>query len=435
MKKIILLYFIVLSLKSFAQNDIGLNFSKTIWQGNVVNPAFMPQNKIVIASPSIYFGYYNTFGGFLVNNNLLKIKSSNTRDFISGNNDLSFGGLGFAVGQNGYLSFSQTLHTERSLSGSGNLFKAIVEGNAQFVGKTIDFSPNLKYSKYNEFAATYAHNLGKLTVGGKVKLFTGLANVQTGGNSSFSLSTDSDAYQLKFDLDYKLQASKNVATILGDLTTAPNFSVSNFSLVDGIGMGLDLGATYDLTDKITLGASANNLLASIKWNGGKEYATNAKFNIEGVDIVKLIKDSTFSLQYPNLDTVVKNMNFTTTSKNFRTSPSKSLTLTGSYKVNNFLTTNALVAFSSGRSYAALNATATLKNWVEAGLTYSIRNRSFSDLGANIAVKIGPVQAYCIADNFLATFKPLKTHNFNVRVGANLAFGTTPRYRKKVIIIE
>lgn len=431
MKKIILLYFIVLSLKSFAQNDIGLNFSKTIWQSNIANAAFMPKNKIVVALPSVYFGYHNTFGGFSVSSNLLKIRSSNTRDFVAADDDLSLVGFGFAVGKNGYLTFSQTLHTERSLSGSGDLFKAIVEGNAQFIGKTIDVSPNLKYSKYNEFAAAYAHNLGKLTVGGRIKLFTGLAHVQTGSSSSILLSTDSDAYQLTFDLDYKLQASKNIANVLGDLKTAPSFSASKFNLVDGLGMGLDLSATYDLTDKITLGASANNLLASIKWKGGKEYATKTKFNIDGVDIVRIVNDSTFSLQYANLDTVVKNMNFRTTPSSFRTSPSRSLILTGSYKVNNFLTTNALLAFASGRSYAALNATANVKNWLEAGLTYSIRNRSFSDLGANIAVKIGPVQAYCIADNFLATFKPLQANNFSVRVGANLVFGTMPRYSRSL----
>ena len=429
MKKIIVFSFLLLSIKSFAQSDIGLNFSKSIWQSNATNPALMPKNKFVIASPSIYAGFYNSFGGLFVKNNLTQIASSNTTDYIAGNREISFGGLGFAIGKNGYLSLSQAIRTEGSLTGSGNLFQAIISGNAQFIGKTIDFAPNIRYNKYNELAATYAHNLGKLTIGGKVKLFTGLASIKTGGTSSLALTTSDDIYQLKFDLDYKLQASQNVANILGDFKTAPSFSTSKLSGVDGIGMGLDLGATYDINDKISISASATNLLASIKWNGGKEYSTKAKFNIDGVDIVKLIKDSTFSLQTPNLDTVIKNMNFKTMAADFRTSPSRTFILTGAYKVNNFLTTNALLGFSEGRSYVALNATANLKSWVEAGLTYSIRNRSFSDIGANVAVKLGPVQAYCIADNFLGSFKPFATHNYNIRVGANIAFGTTPRYQK------
>jgi hypothetical protein len=423
MKKIILFSFLLLQIKSFAQNEIGLNFSKTLWQANAVNPAFVPQSRVVIASPSISVGYYNTFGGLRVTNGVLQLKKSNSTDYIAGNSDISFGGLGFAIKQNGYLSFSQTLRTEGSLTGSGNLFQLVVGGNAQFIGKKLEFSPKFNYNQYNEFGVTYAHHLEKLTVGAKVKLFTGVASIQTGANTSASLTTDSEAYQLQFDLDYKLQASKNVATILGGLNNTPNFENSKFSTVDGIGMGLDLGATYNLNDKISLGLSANNLLASIKWNGGKEYATKAKFNIDGIDIIKLVKDSTFSLQAPNLDTVVKNMKFTSIASDFRTRPAKSFILTGSYKANKFLTANALLAYSAGRSYAALNTTVSLKKWLEAGLTYSIRNNSFSDLGTNIALKVGPIQAYCIADNFLAAFKPLQVHNFNVRVGANIVIGT------------
>lgn len=422
MKKIIIFSFLLLQIKSFAQTEIGLNFSKSIWQANTVNAAFMPKNKIVIASPSLSGGYYNTFGGLRVVNNLLNINSSNSTDYIAGNLETSFGGLGFAIKQNGYLSFSHALRTEGSLTGSGNLFQLVVGGNAQFIGKKLEFAPNFKYNQYNEFGVTYAHNLDKLTVGAKVKFFTGLASVQTGANTSFSLKTDSDVYQLQFDLDYKLQASQNVATILGSFDNTPNFKNSKFSTIDGFGMGLDLGATYDLNDKISFGLSANNLLASIKWNGGKEYTTKAKFNIDGIDIVKIIKDSTLSFQTPNLDTVFRNMKFTSAPSTFRTAPAKSFILTGSYKVNKFLTANALLAYSTGRSYAALNATANVKKWLEAGLTYSIRNNSFSDLGTNIALKVGPIQAYCIADNFLATLKPLQTHNFNFRVGANIVIG-------------
>jgi Family of unknown function (DUF5723) len=410
-----------------AQNDLGLQFSKTLWQNNLVNAAYIPENKVNIALPSYYAGYYNTFGGFTVRNNQTQTNKVTNKDWVSFGQEISFLGLGFRLPNGGVVTLQQNLHIDAAFGNDGELFEVITKGNAPYIGKTIDITPETNGQIYNELGVGYAQKIGKLNVGGKIKRYNGWAAARSRDDAFLKLTTNEDAYQLNFDLDYRLEASENLSSALNDLESLPNFEtigtpngILDLQKKSGGGFGLDLGASYDVSDKITVGAAVNNL-GRIKWKGNV-YTAKTKFDIIGVDIQQLLEDSTLSVNAPTLDTVFQKMNFTKTATSFSTSPLTNYNFFVNYKINNYLTVNGLLGRTARGNYFALNTTARLKNWLEAGLTYSVRNQSFANLGTNIALKLGPFQMYLIADNLLATQKPLQSSNANFRIGTNLVFG-------------
>ncbi len=429
MKKIVLILFTIYhSAVVFAQTDIGMNFSNTLWQAQSMNPAFVPSSKIVVALPSLAGGIYNTLGGVSVQNGKTQFNNyTASRNTISGEKDVSYIGVGFRVGEKGFFSLTQNLHETLSLSGSTELFQTIVQGNAQFIGKKIDVAPLLNFKIYNEIGLSFAYGLNeKINVGGKLKYLSGFGAAQTQSASQLSLLTNSDIYQLQFTSDYTLQASANFsAKTLGNLDTFPLpslKSISQTAKTDGQGIGLDLGATYKINDKISVNASIINLLGSIKWKNSNSYNSNGSFAINGLDIVRLVKDSTLKIKAPNLDTLAKEMNFKKTATPFSTTLPRYIYFSAGYKITNALTANVLAQLSSVGRCFALNGTYRLNDWAEAGLTYSLRNGSRSDIGTNIVLKGGPVQVFFIADNLFALQKPLNVYNANLRGGINLVFG-------------
>jgi hypothetical protein len=431
MKKIFsILSFLSFFFLSYAQTDIGLNFANTVFQSNVMNPAYSPRSKVVVALPSAAVGYYNSLGGLKVNNGQTQFSSSAESGQILINGEATVFGIGFAVGENGFLSIGQKVSSEFGIGGKTNLFKTLVGGNAQFIGQEIEVTPQLNAMIFGEWNVTYAHQWNKWNFGVKMKSLNGWAALETDDASKISLTTKNDFYQLQFDANYTLNASSAIAAPFGNLDTVPS-SFFNGITKTSRGFGLDLGATYALSDKITLGASLINGLGSIKWKNASAYNAKSRFELDGIDVVKLATDSTFGIKFANLDTLVDKLSFQKTPTTFRTKSTRYLNLSASYQVNNILTANALLGFSSRGSYLALNGTLRFKNWIETGLTYSIRNRSAADLGANVALKLGWLQIYAVADNFLAIARPLQANNFNARVGVNLAFGKRTKTGQEV----
>ncbi len=422
MKKIVsIISFLSFFLCIKAQTDIGLNFANTVFQSNVVNPAYSPRSKVVVTLPSVAAGYYNSLGGLKTNNNQLQFDASSESGKVLVNGEASVLGFGFAIGQNGFLSFGQKFSTEFGIGGKTNLFKLLTQGNAQFIGQAVEVTPQLSAVINGELNVAYAHQWNKWNFGVKMKSLNGWAALQTDDASKISLTTNKDFYQLQFDADYTINASNAVSVPFGNLDTLPS-SIFNGITTTSKGFGMDLGATYNLSDKITLGASIINAFGAISWKNSSAYNAKSKFELDGIDVVKLATDSTFGIKFANLDTLVEKLSFQKTPTTFKTKQTRYLNLSASYQLNKMLTANALVGFSSRGSYLALNGTFRFKNWIETGLTYSIRNRSAADIGANVALKLGFLQLYAVADNLTAIVQPLKTNNFNARVGVNLVFG-------------
>ena len=141
---------------------------------------------------------------------LAKIKDIN---FMETESMVQLLGVGFSVGNDGYVFLDVNERVQSNLVLPGDLFRLALYGNESFVGKTIDLSSlqaDMKY--YHEFGIGYSRNItDKLRVGVKGKLLLGIAAVSGVQNKSFGLTVGDDyTHTLNADLSVNMSGPISV---------------------------------------------------------------------------------------------------------------------------------------------------------------------------------------------------------------------------------
>lgn len=150
---------------------------------------------------------------------------------------------------------------------------------------------NIYMESYAEAAFGYSKVLSdKLTVGGRVKFLAGLMNAELNiDRMDLTLTSDQWAAEASGTLNINAKGMEvagetnedGVETYeLGDLDYSP-------SGISGIGAAIDFGATYELTDRIQLSASVNDI-GFIRWgadsNTSASVANNFDFSGANIDV-------------------------------------------------------------------------------------------------------------------------------------------------------
>lgn len=441
----ILLFAVSFSLS--AQDELGLHFMRDVWQSNQSNPAIFSENKINVALPNLYFNIFHTGAAF---DNIVKkdgegqsffnvddaINSMEADNFLKVN--VRGESLGFAVQLKNVwqLSFQHGARFDAYINYPKEMAQLAWNGNAQFVGETIEFGPDIQISAYNEFAFGLARQLGKLTVGAKAKILTGIADVST-SRTHASLYTDPDIYQLTFDTDYRINASSldgidglsldfdALKFNFNDFGFNPsNFSASNL-FSSNLGFALDFGLTYQVTEKLQLAASVVDL-GKINWEENtKNFTSNGNTTYDGLDVSAIINDNSVSFE-ETIDTLDQILGFEESTGAYSTNLPTKFYASAMFDFNEKWRFGALFYTEKYRDETfpafALSANTKFGKIFSVGAAYTIRNSSFDNLGVNIAATVGPAQLYVLTDNIVAAIDPYGSRNANVRVGINLLFG-------------
>lgn len=431
---LIFIVFFIFSKKAFSQQEVGLHFMD-IWQTSKTNPAYISDAKIVVGLPQIHLNYYNTGGAFnslivdylgnensiRVGNTLSKLEEFNNR--LRGVLEIETINLGYRLGKI-QLGFSHAQKTNLYMDFPKTLAKLFFEGNSQYIGETVSFDHDINLTSYNEFGFSGAIQLSKLTVGARVKYLTGIANAYVDRNQ-ISLFTDSDVYQLTLNADYRLNTS---SLIDGDDLSNFSLSLSGLNVNDLItknsGVAIDLGVTYQVSEKLKVAASIVDL-GSINWSENvKNYASQGSTTYEGFDFTQFVEDDSVSFESA-LDTLQNSFDFEETSNSYSTTLPTKIYLSASYQLNKMIRLGGLFynEIYEGNNFPifALSANAKLTNLVSVGGVYSGRKDSLFNLGINFALKLGPAQLFGSTDNILAVFQPYESSNVNFRTGLNLLF--------------
>src|SRR5690606_8715698 len=107
---------------------------------------------------------------------------------------------------------------------------------------------------YVEYALGYNREINeKLRVGGRLKFLSGYANFTT-RKSKLGLTTDEETFDLTIDGKFKFQSS-GVGGFVDKDSTNDEFDFKTPFNFKNFGIALDLGGTYQLTDKIGVSAS------------------------------------------------------------------------------------------------------------------------------------------------------------------------------------
>jgi len=183
------------------------------------------------------------------------------------NVNVKLGGLTMAFGLN------TSLHANAHI-GQANTLGLLLRGNKPFAGQTVsDDELALSTSQLRTFSAGLGWQNAKLRLGGRLQIHQGVRHFSS-EKVMFALFTDSEGLEVNLDADYALVGTG---------------SRKGFFQFDGIGASLDLGAAYQISDKMEVDVAANGL-GWMSWKGNR-VSGDVNVDWEGISIVSLLEDS------------------------------------------------------------------------------------------------------------------------------------------------
>jgi hypothetical protein len=476
-KYLLILIMAIIIADASAQNSQVLYYMN-LPQNHLINPALRPSNSVYIGLPAlsgINLNINNNFVNFSdvfmkgqpsdsiitflhpdynIDDFLAKIKDKN---FIEPQVSVQLFGLGFSVGNKGYVFLDINERVEGNIVLPGNLFELALKGNEGFVGNKIDLSSlrgDMKY--YQEIGLGFSRDFtNKLRIGIKGKLLFGIAGASIDNralgmtiNENYTHTLDADLMvNISGPVNVYMNADNTVDSISVDETRFDETSkiVKYLLNTENMGLGVDIGATYDISEKFMVSAAVTDL-GYIKW---KKDITNlqaeSQFVFSGFDMKKVFNGTmTFdSLASQMLDSLKNSLIVSDLHDPFTTWLPFGVTIGGRYNVTKSFSLGLLsytrIIGKQIRESLTMSANINLGNALSTSLSYTVANQRYDNIGAGLAFRTGIFQFYMLADRIPVTWNkiivdkntiPLPTswNTINLRLGMNLSFGN--RIKKK-----
>lgn len=424
------------------QQELGLSFLKNEFQSTFVNPAFFPEKRWTLALPgfvadgssSADVGLREVFPKnedgsttFDVDKLLAKLEAENNT--VKATYGLETIGLCVKTGKNAWL----LTHSQRTAVEIGyprNLVDLLWNGNAKFIGQTIEIGPSLHAAAWQEFGLGFSTKRGPITVGGRAKMMLGAAAIRT-DRTHISLHTSDDIYQLKLETDYGFQSAGEVLRLDTSgfgFDPAVSFPTAKKVFGKNRGFGLDLGARFNLGEKVAISASVLDLGSKITWKNEANYwLSKGTFEYDGVDLPPSTILNSDSLDFAGkLDSLNDILAFQKSATEFTTTLPARGYLTGTFSpTENWLFGATLFMQTGGekesRQALALAARRSFfKKILSVGLHYSLDDRSVANLGATVGVRVPFFRIFATSDNVFSSVLPKQSSRVQFRIGASLS---------------
>jgi len=487
LKYVLFVILFAVTLNVAAQNSQVLYYMN-LPQNHLLNPALKPSNTLYIGLPVMsginvninnnFFNFSDVFVKGVVPDSIVTIfhPDYDPAEFIKKIKDVNsfepealvqLFGLGFGIGRDLYISLDINERIDGNIALPGDLLRLGFEGNEQFLGKTIDLSSlrgDIKY--YREASLGFSKNFTEhLRIGVRAKTLFGIAAASIDNRSlgitvnddyTHSFNADLSAY-ISAPVSFKLTGKNTIDTVIfdtgrfekvnseGDTITDINAIVDYFLETKNLGLGIDIGAEYKITDRLKVSAAVTDL-GYIKW---KKDVSNLKaksdFLFSGIDMLEVYNGTmTFdSLGTILLDSLKNTFTLEDTKSAFTTYLPVGVTLGGSYNLTNNFSVGLLsytrFVGSQIREALTLSANLNIRNVFSTTVAYTAMNHRYDNLGFGLAFKPGWFQFYLLADRIPVTWNKIKSEDsaiplptswntVHVRLGMNLAFGN--RVEKK-----
>lgn len=346
-----------------------------------------------------------------------------------------------------YLSFDIRQKGFFHVNIPGDFLKFILELNED--GEDFNFSRiDISTRVYNEYSMGASKQFfNNLTLGIRGKLLFGIADISM-RNSGMNLHTDKDLWTI--NTDFALNANIPFAEVpvnedgnfaLDSIDFEDNLTVMDIvgtGLFNNFGLAMDMGVTFEPTERFHLSASIVDL-GYINWNNNTFNITqNTSFEFDGVSV-----DSIGSEKFSEnlVDSVKSNFDFIESNNAYNTFlPSRV------YLGAEFMVTPAFgVGFMSMsemyrkkvRQEFTISTNFNPGKALSISVSYSYLNYSFNNLGFGMSSKLGPFNMYLVFDNLPLVMArevndnyliPHKTKDFNLKLGMNLVLGCNKEKR-------
>jgi hypothetical protein len=419
-----------------AQADLGIAAMPGIWQAGYANPAVFQEHRFVMSLPGIHYdisGSGFAWGDLVVQGaNGQKrldpdrlIASLKDRNLLRQQSEMPVFGLGIC-GNSWFVSAGLQLRSSARLAFPRELAQLLWNGNAQFIGQTIPFGPEVNASVFNEsFLGLALRPSSKLSIGARIKLLNGVFNVSA-LNSRLILTTGKDAYELLLDADYQLNTTAGFTYSGLDSLALDDVRLGVAGLFgDNPGLAMDFGIQYQ-TGPLTIHASILDL-GSINWKkDASNLSLNGTFEFKGMDLFQRLIEGSATGPVSILDSLDALYDVRQNQSPYRTTLPARLFLGAAYALNDFAqgTGTLLFEMDAGNIYSAFALGGRLRagKWANIGLLYSIRHGRANHLGLNAVLNAGPIQIIAATDHIGAFLQPEKARQSNLRLGLNMTFG-------------
>ncbi len=219
MKLFHFIFLLLLSSGLGAQQDLTLYQLSGVPQSNMVNPAFVPDVKMVIGIPaisSINANYNNVAfsvnDGFDLDGDTLRVDFdllvSKLKDdnYIYNQVQDQWFLFGYQFGDN-YLQLGISDKVLLDVAFPKSIFELALLGNAAFLGQRVSVEGlGANGTHYRELSLGYARQLDKWSVGIHTNILFGLANVYT-RTSDLGVYTDPETFDITIDGDIEVNTS------------------------------------------------------------------------------------------------------------------------------------------------------------------------------------------------------------------------------------
>ncbi|MGB1037568.1 MAG: DUF5723 family protein [Bacteroidia bacterium] len=428
-------------LGSVAQNNLTLYNMKPLPQRLQANPALTPDCKWYIGMPalsSLDFNFAsnalaiktlnNSFtprpgGGYTLEINKLS-DALDKQTFLNIGLNEEWLNFGFRV-RKSMFTFGITEKVKTRVSIPKDILKLAFQGNGgDNLGYDFNFNFGLDVLHTREFALGYSRQFfsDKLTLGTRLKYIQGLNVINTSKNDVIFNTADDD-FAYKVSADIELNASTPFMDSNIDPTRAALGSPKNS------GFGIDVGANFDLTKRISISASVVDL-GQITWidnvSNLRSRNPGATFTYSGIDINDYLNDTSGSAGFSELgDTLLDLFALDTFNNSFSTGLLGEFYLGGNFAITKKHNAGVLFygSFYNKEFYPALtlswNSKFTRKLAVSA--SYTMMKGSFQNFGLGMASNLGPEQLYFVSDNLIGAATG-NVKNLGIRFGWNHTFG-------------
>jgi hypothetical protein len=485
--KITLLLILAITFAGLSAQNSQVLYFMNLPQNHMMNPAMRPSNSLYIGLPVISgtslnvnnnFASYSDFFSksktsdslisilnpeYDINKFLDKVKNKNS---IAPQFLIQTFGLGFATKKGIYMFLDVNERVEGNFVLPRDIIKLVLQGNESFVGSKIDLSTlrmDLKY--FREFGFGFSKNFSeKLRLGVRPKILSGIFCTSL-DNRSLGIGVNSDfTHTINADVTANISAPVTVYKNSKQKIDSVVFDNSRFDSGSGmlnwitgtknIGLGMDLGATYDINNKIVVSASITDL-GYIRWKRDVSSITaRSQFVFNGLDMTQVINGSKTMNQVGTelLDSLKNSFNVTVSNAPFTTWLSPGLTLGGSYALTKDFGLGVLsyTRFIGKQVKESLSLSANLNvgNAFSTSLSYTASNHRFDNIGLGLAFRPGVFQFYILADRIPVRWDKIKDANgtisvpanmntLSLRFGMNLVFGNKVKKKddKPMVLVE
>ncbi|PCJ67729.1 MAG: hypothetical protein COA58_00920 [Bacteroidetes bacterium] len=411
--------------RAYAQSNLTLYNMEPIPQRLSVNPALAPDCKWYLGMPalsSLDFAFASNAlqfkaineafvpvagtDSFVVDITKLGDALGGKQTFISVGLNQEWLNFGFRI-RKSMFTFGITEKVKTRVGIPNDFIKLAFQGNGgRNLGYDFNFNFGLDVLHTREFAVGYNRSLmdDRLRMGVRLKYVRGLNVINTAKND-IVFRTNPGGFEYKVTADIELNISSPLVLDSSDIDPVEFILGSP----KNSGFGIDLGASFELNDRITLTASVIDL-GVIKWKDNtrniKSKNPGASFEYKGIDIKEYLGDSVKGgAGFEALsDTLLDIFALDTSETSFTTGLLGEFYIGGNFHINDKHNAGALFygSFYNKQFYPALTLSWNSKfgRVLALSATYSIMRGSYTNIGLGMGLNLGPEQFYFASDNLI-----------------------------------